>query len=106
MKVELNLPELPVGYEYTGEFRKAIEGEYWLCREGRIIECVVPSTMHHHIIVRKSKTEVELLQERLDKLYLAAIEGIQYVGIANYAEREKDALYEVEKIYHNWKESE
>lgn len=30
MKVEMNLPDLPNGYEYTGEYRNVTEGEYFL----------------------------------------------------------------------------
>lgn len=30
MKVEMSLPDLPDGYEYTGEYRNVTEGEYFL----------------------------------------------------------------------------
>jgi hypothetical protein len=32
MKVEINLPDPPEGYEYTGEFRPAHDGELYLTR--------------------------------------------------------------------------
>lgn len=104
MKVEIDAPELPDGFEYTGKLRRAKEGEYWASESGDVVECYIAETSNPHLIVRKSKTEVELLQDKLNKLYEAAIAGIRYVGAANYAEREQEAISKVEQIY--FKESE
>jgi hypothetical protein len=31
-KIEITVPEIPMGYEYTGEYRQAIKGDYYLKR--------------------------------------------------------------------------
>ena len=38
------------------------------------------------------KEEIAKLTEKLDNVYNAGLEGIQYVGIANYANREAAAI--------------
>jgi hypothetical protein len=37
------------------------------------------------------KKEIKELNNRLEKVYNAGYEGIEYVGAANYAERESEA---------------
>ena len=54
MKHEIDLPDLPDGFEYTGEFRKAYCGEYYMAG-GLICECLpVNGTTESYPIIRKT----------------------------------------------------
>lgn len=51
---------------------------------------------HHKMDMRNSKTrmleEINTLTKQLEEVYDAGHDGILYVGAANYAEREHEAL--------------
>lgn len=56
MKVEVELPELPEGYEYTGEYRKPEMGEEYL-DEMIVTKSSTPFHCDSHPIVRKLEQE-------------------------------------------------
>lgn len=54
MNVIINLPELPAGYEYTGEFRQMEQGEFYLHR-GVKIYCHGEYSGNVHIVRKTTK---------------------------------------------------
>ena len=44
---------------------------------------------------------IKCLEQRLEKVYLVGQEGINYVGSANYAERELEALSNLDAAYYD-----
>lgn len=48
---------------------------------------------------RSKQNEIDSLKKRLESVYAAALEGVSYVGIANYAEREATARARIIKAY-------
>ena len=44
--------------------------------------------------------QIDYLEQKLKKVYAAGCDGIGYVGIANYAERESEALQKLAKAYY------
>ena len=59
MKIEMELPEPPEGYEYTGEYRRPNKGEYY---QTGPMAAVKESTLNfkydHHVILRKKRRKV------------------------------------------------
>ena len=54
MKVEIDLPELELGYEYTGEFRSPTYNELFLSSSGMVAMCLTNSlTCYPAPIIRK-----------------------------------------------------
>ncbi len=54
VKVEMELPELPEGYEYTGEYRPARADEWYMDGNDELSQSY-DTTMGSYLIVRKSK---------------------------------------------------
>lgn len=54
VKVEMELPELPEGYEYTGEYRPARADEWHMDGNDELSQSY-ETTMGSYLIVRKSK---------------------------------------------------
>ncbi len=54
VKVEMELPELPEGYEYTGEYRPARADEWHMDGNDELSQSY-DTTMGSYLIVRKSK---------------------------------------------------
>ena len=53
MKMEIELPEPPEGYEYTGEYRRANHTEYYMDSRGQKCVSCNPVTMGKQFILRK-----------------------------------------------------
>jgi len=66
MKVEIDLPDLPPGYEYTGEYRQA--RKYDIVMDGGALRewSAGFSSATDYLIVRKRKPQRILLEEVLD----------------------------------------
>ena len=58
-KIEMDLPEPPDGYEYTGEYRKPKRGEYVLERPGDVYGPIDEDFQRdQHLILRKKAPRV------------------------------------------------
>lgn len=44
---------------------------------------------------------ISYLEEKLERVYEAGLEGIQYVGSANYASRESEAIRKLNRAHDN-----
>jgi len=58
MKIEMELPEPPEGYEYTGEFRQPRKGEYFTDRKGKAGKANCDYKNKCMVILRKKRRKV------------------------------------------------
>lgn len=61
-KVEMNMPELPDGWEYTGEYRKPMAGDYILDYAGDVVH-VEWKLIYYVPIIRRVPKLCEVLDD-------------------------------------------
>lgn len=63
-KIEFEV-EIPEGYEWTGEFRKVLRGELYICNEGKVDKWDVSAQSNsRYTILRKAEVWKQLTPEK------------------------------------------
>jgi hypothetical protein len=91
MKVTLDLPEVE-GYEYTGEYRKPVTGEYWLGEVGGVVLEGCEAVTGNYFILKKKKPEYlvglspsEIWEKRSPMIDIKAVEDLMgLLGVADH----------------------
>lgn len=87
MKISVDLPELPKGYEYTGEYRLPNEGCKFLDVMGEVSYATRASSVMRFII-RKSRWRAGL-----NDMYYTIMSGLEIYQLEERGDQEDSRLY-------------